>query len=114
METTTKTAIKKPARKANGAKKAEPLAAALTEADATKPKKRAKKDREGLAVIAGKRSFEPSSLAQKNLLEQSFGAKRFAYNWGLAEQERRREAGLSSSFESLRNALNAVKKEQFP
>ena len=91
-----------------------PLAGPLAEAEVTKPKKRAKKDREGLAVIAGKRSFEPSSLVQKNLLEQSFGAKRFAYNWGLAEQERRREAGLSSSFESLRNALNAVKKEQFP
>ena len=88
----------------------------FTEALATKeePKKRKRKDRTGLEVVSARRSFVPSSEEQVRILESSFGCRRFAYNWGLAEWERRRQSGEKTGFEPLRNQLNAVKGEEFP
>ena len=51
---------------------------------------------------------------QKTYFRKAFGCARLAYNWGLAEWQRRYEAGEKSSAFSLINAFNAIKKEQYP
>ena len=52
--------------------------------------------------------------AQEELFRKSCGVARFAYNWGLAEWERRYQAGERVSEIALRRQLNAVKATQFP
>jgi len=47
-------------------------------------------------------------------LEQSFGISRFAYNWALKSWQTRREAEEKSDFMKLRNALNEIKRKDFP
>ena len=51
---------------------------------------------------------------QKTYFRKAFGCARLAYNWGIAEWKRRYEAGEKSSFISLNNAFNSIKKEQYP
>jgi putative transposase len=51
---------------------------------------------------------------QEELFRKSCGVARFAYNWGLAEWERRYQAGERVTEVDLRRELNAVKGTQFP
>jgi putative transposase len=51
---------------------------------------------------------------QGQRLEQAFGTARFAYNWALVQWAERRARKEKNNFVSLRNALTAVKKAEFP
>ena len=51
---------------------------------------------------------------QKTYFRKAFGCARLAYNWGLAEWQRRYKEGEKCSAISLNNAFNAIKKEQYP
>jgi len=51
---------------------------------------------------------------QKGYFARACGVARFAYNWALAEWNRRYEAGERVSEAQLRRELNAVKKEAYP
>lgn len=72
------------------------------------------KDRAGLANYAFKTAFFLTEAGQEKKLEQGFGTGRFAYNWALATWEERRRLGLSNSFQTLRNALNEIKHQEYP
>lgn len=52
---------------------------------------------------------------QKTYFLKAIGCARLAYNWGLDEWERRHKAGekLLNAI-VIRNAFNAIRKEQFP
>ena len=67
-----------------------------------------------LAHTARKISFTLLEDGQKQRLEQAFGTARFAYNWALAQWEERRTRKDKNNFISLRNALNDIKKVDFP
>lgn len=51
---------------------------------------------------------------QKTYFRKAFGCARLAYNWGLAEWQRRYKEGEKADAYGLRKAFNAVKKEQYP
>ena len=51
---------------------------------------------------------------QKTYFRKAFGCARLAYNWGLAEWQRRYKEGEKCSFIALNNAFNAIKGEQYP
>mgnify|MGYP003562104982 FL=1 len=51
---------------------------------------------------------------QKTYFRKAFGCARLAYNWGIAEWQRRYKAGEKCSFIALNNAFNAIKGEQYP
>ena len=51
---------------------------------------------------------------QKTHFRKAFGCARLAYNWGLAEWQRRYKEGEEISVYGLNNAFNAIKKEKFP
>jgi putative transposase len=72
------------------------------------------KDRSGLAHYAFKTAISFTEPTQATMLERAFGTARFAYNWGLATWEEHRKKHLRNTFQSLRNALNAVKDAEFP
>ena len=67
-----------------------------------------------LAHTARKISFTLLEDGQGQRLEQAFGTARFAYNWALAQWEDRRGRQDKNNFISLRNALNNLKKVDFP
>ena len=67
-----------------------------------------------LAHTARKISFTLLEAGQGQRLEQAFGTARFAYNWALAQWEERRTRKDKNNFISLRNALNDIKKVDFP
>lgn len=67
-----------------------------------------------VAHIAFKSAFTLTTHEQGSLLEQCFGTARFAYNWALTAWEEERTAGRRSTFQSLRNKLNEIKREAFP
>jgi putative transposase len=67
-----------------------------------------------LAHTARKISFTLLDAGQGQRLEQAFGTARFAYNWALAQWEERRTRKDKNNFISLRNALNDIKKVDFP
>ena len=54
------------------------------------------------------------SAEQEAYFVRACGVARFAYNWALAEWQRRYAAGEKPSETALRKALNAIKYEQFP
>jgi putative transposase len=54
------------------------------------------------------------SADQKAYFRKACGVTRFAYNWALAEWQRRYAAGEKPNEVALRKALNAIKHEQFP
>ena len=51
---------------------------------------------------------------QKTHFRKAMGCARFAYNWGLAEWQRRYKAGEKVSYHELKKEFNAIKREQFP
>ena len=51
---------------------------------------------------------------QKTYFRKAFGCARLAYNWGLAEWQRRYKEGEKCSFFVLNNVFNAIKGEQYP
>ena len=63
--------------------------------------------------IAHKIELVPNNK-QKTYFRKAFGVARLAYNWGLAEWQRRYKEGEKCSFIELNNAFNAIKGEQFP
>ena len=63
--------------------------------------------------IAHKIELVPNNK-QKTYFRKAFGCARLAYNWGLAEWQRRYKAGEKCSFIALNNAFNAIKGEQYP
>ena len=63
--------------------------------------------------IAHKIELVPNNK-QKTYFRKAFGVARLAYNWGLAEWQRRYKEGEKCSFIALNNAFNAIKEEQFP
>jgi putative transposase len=54
------------------------------------------------------------SADQEAYFRKACGVARFAYNWALAEWQRRYAAGEKPNEVALRKALNAIKHEQFP
>jgi putative transposase len=54
------------------------------------------------------------SAEQETHFRKACGVARFAYNWALAEWQRRYAAGEKPNEVALRKALNAIKREQFP
>lgn len=63
--------------------------------------------------IAHKIELVPNNK-QKTYFCKAFGCARLAYNWGLAEWQRRYKAGEEFSMGDIRKSFNAIKKEQFP
>ena len=51
---------------------------------------------------------------QKSYFRKAFGCARLAYNWGLAEWQRRYKEGDKVDAYGLKKAFNAIKKEEFP
>lgn len=51
---------------------------------------------------------------QKSYFRKAFGCARLAYNWGIAERQRRYKEGEKADAYGLRKAFNAIKKEEFP
>ena len=63
--------------------------------------------------IAHKIELVPNNK-QKTYFRKAFGVARLAYNWGIAEWQRRYKAGEKCSFIELNNAFNTIKGEQYP
>lgn len=63
--------------------------------------------------IAHKIELVPNNK-QKTYFRKAFGCARLAYNWGLAEWQRRYKEGEKCSAISLNNTFNSIKKEQYP
>lgn len=63
--------------------------------------------------IAHKIELVPNNK-QKTYFRKAFGCARFAYNWGLAEWQRRYKEGEKFSMSDIRKSFNAIKKERFP
>lgn len=63
--------------------------------------------------ISHKIELKPNNK-QKTYFRKAFGCARFAYNWGLAEWQRKYKKGEKVSIYDLRKTFNSIKKEQFP
>lgn len=63
--------------------------------------------------IAHKIELVPNNK-QKTYFRKAFGCARLAYNWGLAEWQRRYKEGEKVDAYGLNKAFNAIKKEQYP
>ena len=63
--------------------------------------------------IAHKIELVPNNK-QKTYFRKAFGCARLAYNWGLAEWQRRYKEGEKVDAYGLKKAFNAIKKEEFP
>lgn len=63
--------------------------------------------------IAHKIELKPNNK-QKTYFRKAFGVSRLAYNWGIAEWQRRYKEGKKCSFIELNNTFNAIKGEQYP
>lgn len=63
--------------------------------------------------IAHKIELVPNNK-QKTYFRKAFGCARFAYNWGLAEWQRRYKAGEKCSAVEVQKAFDAIKGDQFP
>ena len=61
--------------------------------------------------IAHKIELKPNNK-QKTYFRKAFGVSRLAYNWGIAEWQRRYKEGKKCSFIELNNTCNAIKGEQ--
>lgn len=66
-----------------------------------------------MTEIAHKIELVPNNK-QKTYFRKAFGCARLAYNWGLAEWQRRYEEGEKVDAYGLKKTFNAIKKEQFP
>ena len=63
--------------------------------------------------IAHKIELAPNNK-QKTYFRKAFGVARLAYNWGIAEWQRRYKAGEKCSYVEINNAFNAIKGDQYP
>lgn len=63
--------------------------------------------------IAHKIELVPNNK-QKTYFCKAFGCARLAYNWGLAEWQRRYKEGEKVDAYGLKKAFNSIKKEQYP
>ena len=63
--------------------------------------------------ISHKIELKPNNK-QKTYFRKAFGCARLAYNWGLAEWQRKYKKGEKVSIYDLRKTFNSIKKEQFP
>lgn len=63
--------------------------------------------------IAHKIELVPNNK-QKTYFRKAFGCARLAYNWGLAEWQRRYKEGEKVDAYVLKKDFNAIKKEQYP
>jgi putative transposase len=66
-----------------------------------------------MTEIAHKIELVPNNK-QKTYFRKAFGCSRLAYNWGLAEWQRRYKEGEKVDAYGLKKAFNAIKKEQYP
>lgn len=66
-----------------------------------------------MIFISHKIELNPNNK-QKTYFRKAFGCSRLAYNWGLAEWQRRYKAGEKVDIYGLKKSFNAIKKEQFP
>lgn len=63
--------------------------------------------------IAHKIELVPNNK-QKTYFRKAFGCARLAYNWGLAEWQRRYKAGEKCSWQDIQKSFDAIKGEQYP
>lgn len=63
--------------------------------------------------IAHKIEIKPNNK-QKTYLNKCFGVSRFAYNWALAEWQKKYSAGQKTNALSLKKEFNSIKKDQYP
>lgn len=66
-----------------------------------------------MITISHKIQLVPNNK-QKSYFRKAFGCARLAYNWGLAEWQRRYKEGDKVDAYGLKKAFNAIKKEEFP
>lgn len=66
-----------------------------------------------MITISHKIELVPNNK-QKSYFRKAFGCARLAYNWGLAEWQRRYKEGDKVDAYGLKKAFNAIKKEEFP
>ena len=66
-----------------------------------------------MITISHKIEINPNNK-QKTHFRKAFGCARLAYNWGLAEWQRRYKQGEKVSAYDLKKSFNAIKKEQYP
>lgn len=66
-----------------------------------------------MITISHKIELVPNNK-QKSYFRKAFGCARIAYNWGLAEWQRRYKEGDKVDAYGLKKAFNAMKKEEFP
>ena len=66
-----------------------------------------------MITISHKIELKPNNK-QKTYFRKAFGCARLAYNWGLAEWQRRYKEGEKVDAYGLKKAFNAIKKEQYP
>lgn len=66
-----------------------------------------------MITISHKIELVPNNK-QKTYFRKAFGCSRLAYNWGLAEWQRRYKEGEKVDAYGLKKAFNAIKKEQYP
>lgn len=66
-----------------------------------------------MIFISHKIELAPSNK-QKTYFHKAFGCARFAYNWGLAEWQRRYKEGEKMNAYGLKKAFNAIKKNEYP
>lgn len=66
-----------------------------------------------MITISHKIELVPNNK-QKSYFRKAFGCARLAYNWGLAEWQRRHKEGEKVDAYGLKKAFNAIKKEEYP
>ena len=66
-----------------------------------------------MITISHKIELVPNNK-QKSYFRKAFGCARLAYNWGIAEWQRRYKEGDKVDAYGLKKAFNAIKKEEFP
>ena len=66
-----------------------------------------------MITISHKIELVPNNK-QKSYFRKAFGCARLAYNWGLAEWQRRHKEGERVDAYGLKKAFNAIKKEEYP
>ena len=64
-------------------------------------------------ILAHKIQLDPNNK-QRTYLAKAAGTARFAYNWALAEWEKRSNIGDKVTEAGLRRQLNAIKREEYP
>lgn len=66
-----------------------------------------------MITISHKIELVPNNK-QKTYFRKAFGCARLAYNWGLAEWQRRYKEGEKVDAYGLKKAFNAIKKDEYP